>query len=99
MTLSVKISNRAGSQIRRAAQWWIENRPAAPDAIGDDISDCLTLLSGQPGIGTKYEGTRAGMVRRLYLGRVGYFLYYRVCEDVLEVLAFWHASRGGQPKL
>ena len=99
MALRVKISARAGFQIRRAAQWWLENRPAAPGAIAEDISESLKLLSEQPGIGTKYEGARAGTVRRLYMSRVGYFLYYRVSENVLEVLAFWHASRGKQPKL
>lgn len=99
MALRVKISARAGSQIKRAALWWLENRPAAPGAIGEDINEILKLLAEQPGIGTKYEGARAGVVRRLYMSRVGYFLYYRDFNDVLEVLAFWHARRGKQPKL
>jgi plasmid stabilization system protein ParE len=99
MTLRVKISPRAALQIRRAAQWWIENRPAAPGAIGEDVGESLKLLAEQPGIGTKYTGARVGTVRRLFVGRVGYFLYYRVSGDALEVLAFWHASRGKQPKL
>jgi plasmid stabilization system protein ParE len=64
MALRVKISARAGSQIRRAAQWWLENRPAAPGAIAEDISESLALLAEQPGIGTKYEGARAGIGTR-----------------------------------
>jgi plasmid stabilization system protein ParE len=56
-------------------------------------------LAEQPGIGSKYSGARASDVRRLYLGRVGYFLYYRASEDSLEILAFWHARPGKQPKL
>jgi plasmid stabilization system protein ParE len=98
MALRVKISARAGAQIRRAAQWWLENRPAAPGAIGADIAEGLALLAEQPGIGSKYNGARTGTVRRLYLSRVRYFLYYRVVDDALEVLAFWHVRRGSQPR-
>lgn len=75
------------------------NRPSAPGAIAKDVSESIALLAEQPGIGSKYAGARVSAVRRLYLGRVGYFLYYRVSEDSLEILAFWHARRGKQPKL
>jgi len=99
MALRVKISARAAGQIQRAAQWWVENRQAAPGAISTDIGQSLALLAEQPGIGSKYTSARVGTVRRLYMGRVGYFLYYRVAGDSLEVLAFWHAKRGNQPRL
>ncbi len=35
------------------------------------------------------------------MGRVRYYLYYRVDEDAeaVEVLAAWHASRKGHPNL
>jgi hypothetical protein len=33
------------------------------------------------------------------LGRVGYFVYYKADGDSLNVLAFWHGSRGHQPAL
>lgn len=99
MALRVKISPRAGEQVKRAANWWLENRTAAPYAIETDIRESLALLAEQPGIGTKYSGARAGTIRRLYMSRVGYFLYYRVLGDVLEVVAFWHTSRGRQPRI
>ena len=99
MTLRVKVSARAASQVRRAAKWWLENRPSAPGAIATDFGETINLLAEQPGIGSKCAGTRALGVRRLYLGRVGYFVYYRASADALEVLAFWHARRGRQPKL
>ena len=82
MALRVKISARAASQVRKAADWWAENRPAATGAIG-----------------AKYEGTRTPGVRRLFLSRVGYFIYYKAENDSLHVLAFWHASREHQPIL
>ena len=99
MALRVKVSARAASQIRRAANWWLENRPAAPGAIAKDVGESLSLLAEQPGIGSKYSGGRTPDVRRLYLGRVGYFLYCRAPSDTPEVLAFWHARRGRQPKV
>jgi len=99
MTLRVKISARAASQIRRASEWWLENRPGAPGAIAKDVGETIAILAEQPGIGTKYAGVRAGEIRRLYLGRVGYFMYYRTTAGTLEVLAFWHARRGRQPRL
>ncbi|WP_374665371.1 type II toxin-antitoxin system RelE/ParE family toxin [Ramlibacter sp.] len=99
MTLRVKISSRAAAQIRRAADWWADNRASAPGAIAQDLEECVALLADQPRIGSMYSGTRVGQVRRLYMGRVGYFIYYCVNGDDLQVLAFWHARRGRQPRL
>lgn len=99
MTLGVKISARAAAQIRYAAAWWAENRRSAPGAIAHDFEQSVALLAEQPGIGSKCSGTRAEQVRRLYMGRVGYFIYYRAPAETLEVLALWHASRGHQARL
>ena len=99
MTLRVKVSARAASQIRKAAEWWAENRPAAPGAVRIDIGEALALLAQQPGIGTAYEGSRTNGVRRLLVGRIRYFVYYHATSDTLEVLAVWHESRGKQPSL
>jgi plasmid stabilization system protein ParE len=97
MTLRVKISARAAGQIRKAADWWAQNRLAAPGAIRADFGESVGLLAEQPGIGAKYEGARAPGVRRLFLSRVGYFIYYKVEGNSLHILAFWHASREHQP--
>ena len=99
MALQVKISSRAAIQVQKAAEWWEQNRPAAPGAIGADFGEAVALLAEQPGIGAKYEGARAPGVRRLFLGRVGYFIYYKVEDGTLQVLALWHSSRDHQPAL
>ena len=99
MALRVKVSARAAAQIRRAAEWWAEHRPAAPGAVRIDIGEALALLSREPGVGATYEGARAKGVRRLLVGRIRYFVYYAVNEGTLEVLAVWHVSRGKQPSL
>jgi plasmid stabilization system protein ParE len=68
-----------------------------PDAIAKDVGESLALLAEHPGIGAKYEGSRLHGTRRLLLGRIRYFVYYRVEGETIEVLALWHASRGEQP--
>lgn len=97
MPLKVAISARAAAQVRRAAQWWSAHRPAAPDAIATDLRGALILLAEQPGIGARCLGSRTPEVRRLYLSRIRYFVYYRVSANTLQVLALWHESRQGQP--
>lgn len=99
MALGVRIKPRAQREIERAAQWWAENRLAAPGAVRKDIEAALALLVEEPGIGTKVETPRSDVVRRLYLPRVKYFVYYRVRSRFLEVIAFWHSSREEGPSL
>ncbi|MBL8504346.1 MAG: type II toxin-antitoxin system RelE/ParE family toxin [Rhodocyclaceae bacterium] len=99
MALGVRVKPRAQREIERAAEWWAENRPAAVGAIRKDIEAALALLVEEPGIGTKIETARSEVVRRLYLTRVRYFLYYRVRGNFLEVVAFWHSSRETGPSL
>ncbi|MGH8533420.1 MAG: type II toxin-antitoxin system RelE/ParE family toxin [Gammaproteobacteria bacterium] len=56
-------------------------------------------MSTQPGVGTPARHGGLKGVRRVTLSRVRYYLYYRVSEGVLEVLAFRHTSRGRQPRV
>ena len=99
MALAVRIKPRAQREIERAAEWWAENRPAAPGAVRMDVEAALALLVEEPGIGTKIETARSDTVRRLYLARIRYFVYYRVRSNFLEVVAFWHSSREDGPSL
>ena len=99
MPLHVKVSARAAAQIHQAAEWWAENRLAAPGAVRNDIGEALALLAQQPNIGVSCKNGRAKGIRRLLMGRIRYFIYYRVTSETLEVLALWHMSRGSQPLL
>jgi plasmid stabilization system protein ParE len=67
--------------------------------VRTDIGVALALLAEQPGIGTAYQTARAQGIRRLFVGRIRYFIYYRATSDTLQVLAVWHVSRGNQPVL
>jgi plasmid stabilization system protein ParE len=97
--LRLEITNSAQAQISAAAAWWAQNRPAAPDASGDELDRVLDLLRVQPAIGTIARRATLSGVRRVTLPRVRYYVYYRVADDALQVLAFWHTSRGTDPPM
>lgn len=97
--LQIKVSQNAQAQIEEAAAWWAQNRPFAPGAVRQDLDRILGLLSANPGIGARARRAKLEGVRRVTLSRVRYYVYYRVSGAALEVLAFWHTSRGRQPNL
>jgi len=97
--LDVEVTPRAAVQIETAAAWWAKNRPAAPDAIRVDFQEAKALLSHQPGVGARSSTTRYPDLRRMYLSRVRYHIYYRVRPGKVVILAFWHASRESGPSL
>ena len=95
----IRLSSRAARDADRASAWWRKNRDKAPDAFDDEIDDALQLLRFNPGIGEPVGAPSRGL-RQLYIGRISYFIYYRiVSDDLVEVLAVWHASRGSRPRL
>jgi plasmid stabilization system protein ParE len=99
LALSLRIKPRAQREIERAAEWWAANRLDAPGAVRKDVEAALALLVAEPGIGARVETPRSDVVRRLYLPRVKYFIYYRARGRFLEVIAFWHSSREKGPAL
>lgn len=99
MTLRVRLTKRAATEVERADAWWRENRPAVPLAIRDDLASALGLLIAQPGLGRLVTNTKLAGTRRIQLDRVQYHVYFRVAGEELVVLAFWHARRGDVPKV
>ena len=96
-----EVSDLARAQIRAAQDWWRVNRPKAPNAIREELERAALLISFQPEIGARARNISLAGVRRLYLARVRYYVYYRVVTDQerIEILAFWHESRGSGPSL
>ena len=95
--LAIRVARGAAAEIDEAADWWELNRVAAPGAIADEIQRALALIRNQPRIGAVARNPRLPGVRRVHLSRVHYHLYYRVTPEAIEVLAFWHTSRGSAP--
>lgn len=97
--LVVEVTPRALAQLERAANWWANNRPAAPGAIANDFEVATKLLALQPGIGERCASRKYPELRSLQLDRVRYDVYYHVLSGKVVVLAFWHSNRGSAPKL
>jgi plasmid stabilization system protein ParE len=97
--LQIKVSPRAQAQIEEASTWWAQNRPAARPTVRDEVARIFAIVSAQPGIGVPERRRRIRGLRRLNLSRIDYYILYRETADVLEVLAFWHTSRGRRPPL
>jgi len=97
--LHVEVSGLAAEHIRVAEAWWRTNRPKAPNAIREELERASALVAAQPEIGSRARNVKLGGVRRVHLARIRYHLYYRVSEASrqIEILDFWHASRGSQP--
>ncbi len=101
MTYRLRVSPHAASQIRKAADWWFENRPKAPHAFEEELEKAFGLATRLPLVGQKVHHSRMSGLRRVLMGRVRYYLYYRVEteKDLVKVLALWHSSRTGHPRL
>ena len=97
--MRVRITNRARRHIDAAANWWQQNRPLAAGAVSEELAEAFKLLAAQPAIGVPALNVRTGDVRRVYLARIHYYLYYRVQADEVQILALWHTSRGSSPPL
>ena len=99
--LALKVSANGARQIREAAAWWRANRPAAREAVREELTKAFELVRAQPGIGATAANARLQGVQRVYLSRIGYHLYYKVSSSAahIEILALWHASRGAAPPL
>ena len=99
MPLELHVSRRAAREIERVVQWWAVNRPAAPGAVRLDLQAALDLLLVQPDIGVRVVEASSPGVRRFYLERIRYWVYYRVRGDRFEVLSVWQSNRGHGPSI
>jgi plasmid stabilization system protein ParE len=95
--LGVVLQHRAAREIEAVDQWWRANRRAAPDLFVSELDAILSAIALMPTLGSPAKAERASGVRRVALRRTRYYVYYRVHDDVIEVLAVWHKARGVGP--
>lgn len=93
----VVILVRARVEIEAADAWWRIHHPASSTSVVDELERALALLSAHPDLGARVPGRASPGDRRLLLRRIGYHVYYRVRPGRIEVLRFWHTSRGAAP--
>lgn len=99
MKADLEISARATRQIFSALDWWHDHRTIAPDLLSEEIERALDVIARQPRSGSPVANNRYSDLRRYYLGKSGYWLFYRVSGDNARILALWHERRGRAPRL
>lgn len=87
------ISARARREIAEAQEWWKAHRDKAPQALEDELRDTFELLLQTPQIGILVPTRKQKFMRRTYLKRTRYYVYYRNTAPGIEILALWHSSR------
>jgi plasmid stabilization system protein ParE len=99
--LSIEITALAAAHIRQAESWWRDNRPAAPNAIREEVERVLAIIANQPRIGGRATNVRLEGVRRIHLPRIKYDLYFHLLQSAqrVEVVALWHSRRGKGPPI
>lgn len=99
--LDIHVADLARAQIRAAEDWWRLNRSKAPHAIREELERAASIISVQPEAGARALNVSLTGVRRLHLARIRYYLYCWLLDDPerIEILAFWHDSRGGEPPI
>ncbi len=93
--LTIRITRRAAAQIGEAVAWWIENRPAAPDAIFEELERAFTLLAIHPNLGANARNTHLPGVRRIHLGRI----HYHLSDDAVVTERAGRERGTAQPEL
>jgi len=99
LPLGLRVVRSAEREIREAAAWWQVNRPAARDLLYSELARGFELVTNHPSIVAQAADIELGGVRRLLLYRISYHMYYRVDQDMVEILAFWHTSLGQGPSI
>ena len=98
---AVRVAPRAQAQLDEAVAWWKANRLASPTLVLGELEAALLRLRHAPSSGVNYRQNGAQWVRRILLPRSRYHVYYTV-EDatrLVNIIAFWHATKRRGPRL
>ena len=100
-SLRVEVTALAAQHIRQADNWWRMNRPAAPNAVRQEVQQAFALIAAQPRIGSRATNVNLPGVRRVYLPIIKQYLYYHLVgeSEYVEVVALWHSRRGEGPPI
>jgi plasmid stabilization system protein ParE/predicted transcriptional regulator len=87
------ISDSARREIAEAQQASLQNRQTVPEALGEELRATFERLLETPAIGALVPTRKRKFMRRSYLARINYDIYYLNSAPGIEILALWHASR------
>ena len=94
MSLSVRFSAEAASELDAAAAWYDDQRPGLGATFIDAVESVIAKLADWPGSATPVAGVPPDLdVRRAPVARFPYHVAYLVVDDHLRVLAVAHDHR------
>lgn len=100
-TWTVSFTATAAEQAQVVNDWWMRERPSAPNLFSDEFTSAVDRLTSMPGSGAVFDSTTVPGVRRILLPKCGYHAYYTLDSKKREVRvhAVWHSARGNGPGL
>ena len=99
MSRAVRFTWEGAEQARVSDEWWREHREAAPGLFADELARGCRLLARAPDVGQRYASPSLPGVRRLFLARSRFHIYYLALPGEIVVVAVWSAVRGHGPAL
>lgn len=94
MTLLVRFSAEAVSELDEAAAWYGSQAPGLGDSFIDAVDAAISMIADWPRSGTPAVGVPVGRdVRRAPVARFPYHLAYMVTDDHVRILAVAHDRR------
>lgn len=94
MSLEVRFSAEAVSELERAAVWYHEKSEGLGDDLIDRIESTVSSLVRWPGLGAAVPIPSTDLeIRRVPIERFPYHLGYLVFEGRLHILAVAHGRR------
>jgi len=69
-TRSIRVVPSAARAIKEAAEWWMLNRPKAPQAFREELESALHLIASQPMVGARARNLNLKGVRRIHFARL-----------------------------
>ena len=99
--LHVEVSKLAEAQISELDYWWRQNRLKAPNAVREELERVAALIAFHPSVGTRATNLKLPNVRRIFIERLHYHVYYRVIgfPEYIEIVAVWGSRRGTSPPI
>jgi len=99
--LHIEVSELAESQISELDSWWRVNRLKAPNAVREELERISALITVHPAIGARATNIKLPGVRRIFIERLHYHVYYRVVgfPESIEIVAVWSSRRGTPPPI
>lgn len=99
--MNVELRPEALAQAIVRQAWWVENRPAAPNAFAEEFAQAVEQLGERPA-SMQIALLNGGVaVRRWLLPKTRCHVYYVIDDGrgVVDVLAVWGARMGRLPPL